>query len=271
MKKAILFITLILIWACKSEKPDENTLHKTSENSEKEEVIILKAPEIEIKLPIVNDSLFFDFFDAFMWHVEFQKSRIVFPFQKDTIQILKAENWEYLPFYTDNDFLPVLLSDSINLYEKQIEGSKIALNVLNGNLKTGIRYDFEQKEKKWLLVNASSISDHKVPDLEFLEFLATFSNDTIYQQNHIRFPLSQLVSDYDNNYEILETALLKEDWEHLSLTTYLEDLMIISDFDETSKFRNIIFHGIENGISVKYTFEKIKGQWMLIHHVDIST
>uniref|UniRef100_UPI004049E7BE DUF4348 domain-containing protein n=1 Tax=Flavobacterium sp. TaxID=239 RepID=UPI004049E7BE len=268
MQKTTLLIILILFCACKSDK---NTTNSKSEEPQKDLITNPIMAEIEHDLPLVDDSLFFIFFELFMWNAEFQKSRIVFPFQKENVQILKAENWEYLPFYTENDFIPVLQSDSINLNDRQIAESKIGLHVLNANLTTGIRYDFEKKDKKWFLLNATSVSIQEVPDFEFLEFLTTFSKDTIYQISHISFPLSQSVSDYDNNYETLETAVLKEDWQHIPLADYLENLMVLSDLDETSKYRIIVFKGIENGISVKYTFNKINGQWMLTHHEDLST
>jgi hypothetical protein len=38
-----------------------------------------------------------------------------------------------------------------------------------------------------------------------------------------------------------------------------------------SKYRNVYFRGIENGIWVEYTFEKINENWKLIRLEDYST
>jgi hypothetical protein len=47
--------------------------------------------------------------------------------------------------------------------------------------------------------------------------------------------------------------------------------MVLSTIDSNNKHRYILFRGIENGIAVTLTFEKINGNWKLIEYENYST
>ena len=110
-----------------------------------------------------------------------------------------------------------------------------------------------------------------VPDFEFIDFLIKFSNDSVFQINHTLFPLTDSYADSENDYETVKTNIELKDWKHIELVDFENRLLVLSDIDKNNKYRNIFYRGVENGIWVKFTFERINENWKLIKLEDYST
>ena len=226
------------------------------------------------KLPLENsiDISFMDFFELFMYEEEFQKSKIVFPFKKDNKIIQTAENWKHLPFYLNDMYMPILSSDTLTLYHKDVSSSKIELSIIDFKKKVVDKYNFEKINNEWFLLSSEKSSINSVPDFEFIDFLTKFSDEPISHVNHILFPLPVSILDIEGDFEIIEKTILREEWEGLEWWTINQlRLMVLSNIDTKNKYRTIHFRGIENGIAVLYTFEKINGNWKLIRLENYST
>ena len=88
--------------------------------------------------------------------------------------------------------------------------------------------------------------------------------------NHILFPLPASIIDYDDeDYPIVTKTILLEEWKLLQWGT-INQLMVLSNIDSNNKYRNLYFRGVENGIGVEYTFEKINGSWKMTRLEDYS-
>jgi len=243
---------------------------QTQAIKEKELLLEEKNEVEELSLIISGDTSFTDFFDKFMWDEEFQKSRIVFPFRKGNKTIQTSKDWKHLPFYTASEYIPILSSDTLTLYNKAINTSEIELSLIDFKKKMVDKYRFEKINNKWFLLSSVSSSINNVPDFEFVDFLSKFSEDTVFQTNHILFPLPALVIDYDNeDYPIVTKTILLEEWKQLQWGA-INQLMVLSNIDSNNKYRNLYFRGVENGIGVEYTFEKINGSWKMIRFEDYS-
>ncbi|MBF4463665.1 DUF4348 domain-containing protein [Flavobacterium sp. LC2016-12] len=113
--------------------------------------------------------------------------------------------------------------------------------------------------------------------LDFNQFFEKFATDSIYQKEHIKFPLKCLF--YDNaNYEKLETELIasKSDFRYIDFS---KDSKAMNQ--ETDKFtiekekikQGLIYKrvGYDNGIYQLYEFKVIENCWYLIKITDEST
>lgn len=218
-----------------------------------------------------TDSLFVDFFENFMWDKEFQKSRVVFPFKQNSRNILASDNWKHISFYTQSSHIPILNSDTLSLFDKDIKALDIKMSIIDFERSSLDRYGFKKIDNKWFLTGFANSPIKDVPDLEFINFINEFSRDSVFQISHMSFPLLEAFADADNNYETTTRAIKREDWRFRKMTEDINKLLILSDIDLESRYRNIFFRGVENGIWMRYTFEKINGDWKLIKIEDYST
>jgi predicted DNA-binding protein YlxM (UPF0122 family) len=130
---------------------------------------------------------------------------------------------------------------------------------------------FEKVNKNWHLKNSNRTNFSNLPDLDFINFLIKFSNDSIFQIKSISFPLKESFADTENDYEITTKSIKQYDWKFWKLTNDINQLLILADIQIDNKYRNIFFRGVENGILMKYIFERINGNWKLIKLEDYST
>jgi len=259
MRNLFVIISTFLVISCGSQTAKETRQqHKDSSI-------------VETNKTATVDTSFMDFFDKFMWDKEFQKSRIVFPYRQDNKKITTSVNWRHLSFYTESEYIPILNSDTFRVFDKEVETTTIGLSIVNFKKKAITNYNFKKIENKWFLLSSENLSIKSVPDFEFIDFLTTFSNDSVFQINHTVFPLPESYADSEKDYETVKTTILLKDWKHTKLVDFANKLMVLSNIDKESKYRNIFYQGVENGIWAKYTFEKINGDWKLIRIEDYST
>lgn len=260
MKETILFLLTLILMSCNSEKSLKND---TLGNESRE--VKIKTEEIK------SDTSFLDFFENFMWDKEFQKSRVLFPFSQNGNIIKTTEEWKYLPFFTQSEYIPTLTSDTLSLFDKDINVEEIEMFVMDFRKEIADKFAFKKVNKNWFLQSVGKATLKNLPDTAFIDFLTKFSNDSIYQIKHINFPLPELFTDSEKDYKIASKTIRGEDWEFWKLTYDINRLVILSNIQLDNRYRNIFFRGVENGIWVKYTFEKIKGDWKLIRFEDYST
>ncbi len=251
------------------------TIFMFSCNSEKNQKKEMKAMEInntEIKTAeIKGDSSFVDFFEKFMWDREFQQSRVVFPIQLKGNYFKTSENWKHLTLYTQNEYIPTLTSDTLSIFDKDVQLESVKMFIVDLKKEFAESFEFENVNKNWYLKNSKKTTFANLPDLDFINFVTKFSKDSIFQINSISFPIAESFADSENDYETATKTIKQEDWKFWKLTDDINQLMILSNIQTDNKYRNIFFRGVENGIWVKYTFEKINRNWKLIRIEDYST
>ena len=177
---------------------------------------------------------------------------------------------KYIPFYTKQEYYPILHFDTTTHFDKDIKTPKVGLVIANFKAQKIKLYNFEKKAKKWFLTGIEKKSIDQIPDIEFIGFIKEFSKDTAFQKKHTQFPLAKLISDPEKDYEITKTTVEKKEWEKIDFINDIQDLMILTNTVKNSNYRNIYFRGVENGIYVKYIFEKKSGEWMFVKVEDYS-
>lgn len=108
---------------------------------------------------------------------------------------------------------------------------------------------------------------------DFDNFFHNFMLNEKFQLERIHFPLE---FNYWGDGFVEETKFIqKEKWKHESFYLNQEYVPQIYDnleaqLDDTNE-RLFMWHGVENGIMVSFSFKRIKGRWYLIKKSDFST
>lgn len=246
--KFLFFLFILSFVSCKSdEKKPIVVLNNNPEKLEKEKVIINS-----------DTTPFIHFFERFILEKEFQEERNINKVPQDLI------------FKTSKDFIPFLNSDTLSLFDVKTKGvNQQGLIVVKFKENKSLKYSFQEKESNWVLKSCKNISNNKISEKIFIDFLRLFSEDSIYQKEHVLFPLKEY--SLNNDYETVSQDVNKESWKHFNLINEIEDLIYLTNIDSKNVFRNIYYRGISNGIMIKFTFKRIQEEWYLVKAEDYST
>lgn len=256
--KYVFLIVIFTLISCKSEEKRTNDFQRKS----------TETKSINSSLSIDTTS-FVDFFESFIFEKEFQKSRIYNPLKINNIEISINSITESLIFYPKKDFTAYLNSDTLSVFEEKNVSDKQDLIIINFKENKNLKYKFENKDSKWMFLGYDDVSLKGLSEKKFIDFLVKFSNDSIYQKQHVLFPLD----DYylDNDYQTMSQKIDEEKWKYFNLVEEIESLLFLANIDSNNNSRNIYYRGVDNGIFVKLTFKRIKNEWFLIKTEDYST
>ncbi len=163
MKKGILILVTALFLSCNSGSHQYETSVKDSIEDE------VMTTEMRI------DISFFEFFEEFMWDKEFQISRVRFPIQEFGNTIVTSEDWEHLPFYTEESYIPGLSSDTLRLMDKDVEGESIVLFRFDHKNRSADKFSFRKVDGNWHLLSVDRIPNEEVPDYGFVDHITLLS------------------------------------------------------------------------------------------------
>jgi hypothetical protein len=137
------------------------------------------------------------------------------------------------------------------------------------------RYYFERLYGWWKLeaIDDATMRKEDVPQEDFFEFYERFANDSIFQAERVVDPLPFVAPDPEDDFQILETTIQREQWfafqpqlprEHLTNVNYGQRL------DSKSRTRIIELRGFGNGFSNTLHFRCLNGHWKLVRFEDLS-
>lgn len=264
---------MLLLLSCQEKVHQENL--KVSGPPLAKTVVIpagdkLPVPEtMTIKEP--SSQAFWDFFTDFMFSEELQKKSIRFPLPYHETQIDSGIVWQYIPFYANKSYMPVLYADTVMDNNKNILQGDVKVAVISFREQQAETFYFDKGLKGWKLEKVATEPINSLTDADFLRFLERFSADSVYQLKHVNFPLPAPYADDEKNFETTFDTLLAEGWRHLPILEDIEGLLLWNESNFGSTLRQIHLSGIENGINVFYTFQKDSAEWRLVKLEDYST
>ena len=111
-------------------------------------------------------------------------------------------------------------------------------------------------------------------DRTFLDFIKKFQQDSLFQFQRIKFPLTLKTIDFDDGATINE-SIEKEKWKYINfnydqnfnsnqIDLYTQE---IKKYGDTMRLE---LRGIDNGIYIDYEFLKDGARWYLISEKDYS-
>ena len=235
--------------------------------------------EEEPVVPASADESFADFLYNFALDERLQLRRILFPLpyytdnRKDSI--LK-EDWKHDPLFSQQEFYTMLFDqlDDAEL-EKDTASTSVRIEWIDLKGRKLKRYYFERLYGWWKL---EAIDDATMPKEEngqedFYEFYERFANDSLVQAERVVDPLPFVAPDPDDDFNILETTIQKEQWfafQPKLPREYLTNVNYGQRLNANSRTRVIELRGFGNGFSNTLYFRCRNGEWKLTRFEDLS-
>lgn len=239
----------------------------------------LEEVEEEPIVPASADESFADFLYNFALDERLQLRRILFPLpyytdsRKDSI--LK-EDWKHDPLFSQQEFYTMLYDhlDDAEL-EKDTASTSVRIEWIDLKGRKLKRYYFERLYGWWKL---EAIDDATMPKEEngqedFYEFYERFANDSLFQAERVVDPLPFVAPDPDDDFNILETTIRKEQWFAFQPKLpgeFLTNINYGQRLDGNSRTRVIELRGFGNGFSNTLYFRCRNGEWKLTRFEDLS-
>lgn len=123
---------------------------------------------------------------------------------------------------------------------------------------------------------SSNITDNEQTNIEsenynFSDFIKIFTTDSVFQINHIKFPLEyvSIELDEENNDSISTSYIKKSEWKYYSFPDTIYDGIKLKHPIDTTNFTYTEL-GVDTGVRIDYYFEKTGTQWLLTKIEDSS-
>jgi len=230
-----------------------------------------------VAVPRSVDELFDDFIYNYAGNEKWQKARTVFPLpyvKEGRRQFIEKADWEHDHLFTKESYYTLLYDKEEDMeLEKNLSLDTVTVEWLYLDVHEIKQYHFQRRNGLWMLTSIVQRSTLEDPDEDFLEFFYKFSNDSVFQREHIAVPLKFVTSDPDDEFQILETTLEVDQWFAFkpSLPT---DKMTNIDYGQrhskNSRRKVIDLRGIGNGFNNTLFFRRRGNGWKLVQFDDLS-
>lgn len=220
--------------------------------------------------PIIEDEIsavFMEFFDAFIWE-DYQKEGVTYPITVGGKVIKSAQDWAFINLFPSEDYFLILNPDELFVFDTAGVVKEVKMCIVDFDSKTALDFLFRKNQKQWKLTKLTDRPYVKMPEKEFIDFLTKFAADSVFQLQHILFPLSAVTLDGD--YEVYESTIEKKNWKYLNLIGGTDKIVIFQSSRITPDTRLLHLRGIDNGFQILVAFEKSDNQWKLVKLEDYS-
>jgi len=284
MKKLIVGICLLgWMTSCGGGKKNTDAQEVQMESTDSIEFMTdsLGMEEIqeEPEVPASADESFADFLYNFALDEKLQLRRILFPLpyymdnKKDSIE---KEEWVHDPLFSQQEFYTMLYDDLNDAeLEKDTASTSVRIEWIDLKARKMKRYYFERLYGWWKLeaIDDATMPKEEMPQEDFYEFYERFVNDSLFQAERVNDPLPFIAPDPEDDFQILETTIHKEQWfafQPKLPTEYLNNVNYGQRLDRKSRTRVIELRGFGNGFNNTLYFKCRNGEWRLTRFEDLS-
>ena len=283
MKKLVVAVFLIgWMVSCVSgnKNPDAGeTVVPTDSLEAVVDTLFVEEMEEEPVMPVSADESFADFLYNFALDEKLQLRRIIFPLlyytdnRKDSIE---KKDWIHDPLFSQQEFYTMLYDtmDDVEL-EKDTASTSVRIEWIDLKAHKMKRYYFERLYGWWKLeaIDDASMPKEELPHEEFYEFYERFDSDSLFQAERVAEPLIFVAPDPDDEFQIMETTLEKEQWfafQPKLPRDFLTNVNYGQRLDSKSRSRIIELRGFGNGFNNVLCFKCRNGIWKLTRFEDLS-
>ncbi len=284
MKKLIVGICLLgclasCIGGKKNTEKQEEQMEWTDSIEAMADSLLIEEVEEEPVIPVAADESFADFLYNFALDERLQLRRILFPLpyymdnQKDSI--LK-EDWVHDPLFSQQEYYTMLYDDLDDAeLEKDTASTSVRIEWIDLKQKKMKRYYFERLYGWWKLeaIDDATMPKEETGQEDFYEFYERFANDSLFQAERVVDPLPFVAPDPEDEFQILETTIQKEQWftfQPKLPNEYLTNVNYGQRLNQNSRTRIIELRGFGNGFSNTLYFRCRNGEWRLTRFEDLS-
>ena len=278
MKKKLLWyawLGMAIFTSCEQKKvaspveyPEDETADSAREAADSIEFIV--KPESEEKLPDTADELFDDFVFEFARLKSVQLKRVNFPLPVvefgDTTWV-QADNWEHEYLFLNQDFYTVFFNDESQMeLEKSTDLERVDVEWLMPEQEKVRVYTFEREQGRWRLVMETIRPFNDSPLADFMRFYQRFAEDDDFQQASVASQLHFITIDPDDDFNMIEGTLSREQWETFKPQLPSGTLTNIRYGQEYHNPNRMILvkRGIANGLMEVLSFRKTDDSWKLV-------
>lgn len=284
MKKLFVGICLLgLITSCggggKNPGTEEGQLDAMDSVEAVVDTLSLEEEVEEPIIPVAVDESFADFLYNFAVDEKLQRSRIVFPlpYYMDKEQdYIKKEDWQHDPLFSRQEFY-TMLYDTMDDSELEKDTTSTSVRIEWIDLKSDKmkRYYFERIKGLWTLeaIDDASLPKEGLAQEDFYEFYERFAGDSLFQVERVVNPLPFVAPDPEDEFQILETTLEKEQWfafQPKLSADFLTNINYGQRLDNQSRTRVVELRGFGNGFNNLLYFRCRNGIWRLVRFEDLS-
>ncbi|KAA6338563.1 hypothetical protein EZS27_013450 [termite gut metagenome] len=223
------------------------------------------------------DELFDDFMYHFTSEEDFQRKRIVFPLPYNELNAfskIKKQDWQYDTLFNQEGYYTIFFDREEDLeLTKDTSLTSVQVEWTYPDKRTVKKYCFARIKKVWRLdaIHIFAIEDGK--EENFTDFFIHFSNDTLFQQERIKRPLTFVTNDPDDDFSIIRTTLGHDQWSVFKPEFPTGDIININYGQQNSNNsakKIVALKSIGNGFSNTLYFQRKESKWELYKFEDIS-
>ena len=283
MKKLIVGICLLgCLTSCGGGKknPHEQEAVEAMDSTELvADTLIVEEVVEEPVVPAAADESFADFLYNFALDERLQRRRIIFPLpyymdnKKDSID---KEQWVHDLLFSQQEFYTMLYDDLDDAeLEKDTASTSVRIEWINLKDRKMKRYYFERLYGWWKLeaIDDATMPKEETAQEDFYEFYERFASDSLFQAERVADPLPFVAPDPDDDFQILETTIHKEQWfafQPKLPTEFLNNVNYGQRLSQKSRTRIIELRGFGNGFNNTLYFRCSNGEWKLTRFEDLS-
>jgi hypothetical protein len=265
-----LFI-MLFHYACKDKKQEIDSYIPA--------VMSIETETLEANPPQTTpiDELFDDFIYHFTSEKEFQRKRIVFPLpynELNSFSKIKKQEWQYNTILNQEGYYTILFDREEDMeLTKDTSLTSVQVEWIYPEKRTVKKYCFERIKKVWCLNAIHIFAIENGKEENFADFFIRFSNDTLFQQERIKKPLTFVTNDPDDDFSIIRTTLGQDQWAVFKPELPTGDIININYGQQNSNnsIKKIAaLKSIGNGFSNTLYFQRKEGKWELYKFEDIS-
>lgn len=226
-----------------------------------------------------DNEMIFDFYHRFSTDNEFQLTRIKFPLtilKDNKTVIVEKKDWKHDDLFFSLGYTTQILDSRSNTIDYRTDfGDKAIFSWIYPLLQKQKDYYFIREKCQWYLSKIVINDQNSEDPNSFIQFLQKFMNDSIFQVSRIKFPIKIDTWTGDEEEARDTTYLVKQsNWRFFSIYNGIDSLTNFSNnWNSSIKPTNqltLFLGGVENGISVKYYFQRINNTWYLVRLEDDS-
>ena len=272
MKIPSYFFSLVAIGlfaCCSSPKAPES---ETTTDALADSVVADSVENVieETPMPQAADALFDDFIFNFAANRKLQRSRIVFPLKYNNngaLTTISKSKWKMDYLFMTDEFYTLLL-DNANQREVVSDTTihRVVIEKIQLREQQIRNYVFERRKGIWLLTELQDMPIEDTADADFLNFYKQWSNDTIFQNQHIANDVTFSAPDPDDELNDMTGTMMPEQWPDFKPEMIPGGTIFNIDYGNTShseKHKTLIIRGIANGMETSLTFKRDNGKWKL--------
>ena len=285
MRRFLLGVVVLLLvgaTACTNRvKKVEQTIERWVEEKtapapapQEEDTVVIPVEEPE---PVVENESFDDFLYEYASEEDFRAKRTKFPlpfYKYDEPLKVEVEEWNELSFFGEDESYSLIFDREEDLeLEADASLNSIQFEWINLSIMEVTKYYFERIKGRWMLeaVNLRALEENDNED--FVRFYQRFATDPVYQQQHVKDPLTYITVDPENEFSIVESFIDAEQWPAFCPVIPTERLsnIIYGQQNNNDSNRKIMkLTGVADGLSNVLFFRRVNGEWELYKFEDTS-